>query len=110
MANLNAEQLEENINVLVVDDDPDVRELLQDYLSEHGYNVQQAADGRSLRQQLEQQLPLVVLLDVGLPGEDGLTIARYLREHYDIGIIIVSGAGETVDRIVGLEIGADDYV
>ena len=100
----------ENINVLVVDDDPDIRELLQDYLSEHGYNVEQAEDGKSLRQQLEKQLPLVVLLDVGLPGEDGLSIARYLREHYDIGIIIVSGAGETVDRIVGLEIGADDYI
>jgi len=100
----------EPIHVLVVDDDPDVRELLNDYLSEHGYSVEQAEDGKTARQQLEKQVPNVVLLDVGLPGEDGLSIARYLREHYDIGIIIVSGAGETVDRIVGLEIGADDYI
>ncbi|KPJ95662.1 MAG: chemotaxis protein CheY [Gammaproteobacteria bacterium SG8_15] len=98
------------IHVLVVDDDPDVRELLNDYLSEHGYSVAQAVDGKTARQQLEKQVPNVVLLDIGLPGEDGLSIARYLREHYDIGIIIVSGAGETVDRIIGLEIGADDYV
>ncbi|WP_455223021.1 response regulator [Kaarinaea lacus] len=98
------------IHVLVVDDDPDVRELLNDYLSEHGYSVEQAEDGETARQQLEKQVPNVALLDVGLPGEDGLSIARYLREHYDIGIIIVSGAGETVDRIVGLEIGADDYI
>ena len=98
------------IHVLVVDDDPDIRELLDDYLSEHGYSVEQAEDGKSARLQLEKQIPDVVLLDIGLPGEDGLSIARYLREHYDIGIIIVSGAGETVDRIVGLEIGADDYV
>ena len=98
------------IHVLVVDDDPDVRELLDDYLSEHGYSVAQAVDGKTARQQLEKQVPNVVLLDIGLPGEDGLSIARYLREHYDIGIIIVSGAGETVDRIIGLEIGADDYV
>jgi two-component system phosphate regulon response regulator OmpR len=102
--------MSEPIHVLVVDDDPDVRELLNDYLSEHGYSVEQAEDGKSARQQLEKQVPNVVLLDIGLPGEDGLSIARYLREHYDIGIIIVSGAGETVDRIVGLEIGADDYV
>jgi two-component system phosphate regulon response regulator OmpR len=100
----------DHIHVLVVDDDPDVRELLNDYLSEHGYSVAQAEDGKTARLQLEKQVPNVALLDIGLPGEDGLSIARYLREHYDIGIIIVSGAGETVDRIVGLEIGADDYV
>ena len=102
--------MSDHTHVLVVDDDPDVRELLNDYLSEHGYSVEQAEDGKTARQQLAKQVPNVVLLDIGLPGEDGLSIARYLREHYDIGIIIVSGAGETVDRIVGLEIGADDYV
>ncbi len=100
----------DNTHILVVDDDPDVRELLDEYLSEHGYSVAQAENGETARQQVEKQVPAVVLLDVGLPGEDGLSIARYIREHYDIGIIIVSGAGETVDRIVGLEIGADDYV
>jgi two-component system phosphate regulon response regulator OmpR len=69
------------------------------------------ADGGPVaRALLAEQIPPVVLLDVGLPGEDGLTLARWLREHFDIGIIMVSGAGETLDRIVGLEVGADDYL
>ena len=98
------------ISVLVVDDDPEIRQFLQDYLSEHGYQVLVANDGPAARALLAEQVPAVVLLDVGLPGEDGLTLARWLREHFDIGIIMVSGAGETLDRIVGLEVGADDYL
>ncbi|UCE89114.1 MAG: response regulator [Pseudomonadota bacterium] len=98
------------IGVLIVDDDADVRELIRDYLSDHGYQVFEADSGEALRRVLEQHVPQVVLLDVGLPGEDGLSLARYLREHHDLGIIMVSGAGATVDRIVGLEVGADDYV
>ena len=100
----------ESIRVVVVDDDPDIRELLQDYLQDHGFQVKCVADGSELRAYTESNVPNVVLLDVGLPGEDGLSLARYLREHFDIGIIMVSGAGETVDKIVGLEIGADDYI
>jgi two-component system phosphate regulon response regulator OmpR len=96
--------------VLVVDDDPDIRELISDYLSGVGYVVTTAPDAAAMRSAVEEQVPDVVLLDIGLPGEDGLSLARYLREHHDIGIIMVSGAGETVDRIVGLEVGADDYV
>ena len=96
--------------ILVVDDDPTVRELLEDYLGEESYEVLSAVDGRSARALLEKQVPDVILLDVGLPGEDGLSLARYVREHFDIGIIMVSGAGSTVDRIVGLEVGADDYL
>jgi two-component system, OmpR family, response regulator len=98
------------VSVLVVDDDPDVRELLNDYLSEHGFEVFQAESGAAMRALLAERVPDVVLLDVRLPGEDGLSLARYVRERFDIGIIMVSGAGETVDRIVGLEVGADDYV
>jgi DNA-binding response OmpR family regulator len=101
---------EEGVSVLVVDDDPDVRELLNDYLSEHGFEVLQAESGAAMRALLAERVPDVVLLDVRLPGEDGLSLARYVRERFDIGIIMVSGAGETVDRIVGLEVGADDYV
>jgi two-component system phosphate regulon response regulator OmpR len=98
------------INVLVVDDDPEIRQFLQDYLSEHGYRVLVAHDGPAARALLAEQVPAIVLLDVGLPGEDGLTLARWLREHFEVGIIMVSGAGETIDRIVGLEVGADDYL
>jgi two-component system phosphate regulon response regulator OmpR len=98
------------ISVLVVDDDPEIRQFLQDYLSEHGYRVLVAHDGPAARALLAEQVPAVVLLDVGLPGEDGLTLARWLREHFEVGIIMVSGAGETIDRIVGLEVGADDYL
>jgi len=96
--------------VLIVDDDPDIRELISDYLSGHGYEVATADGAPAMRECIQKRVPDVVLLDIGLPGEDGLTLARYLREHHDIGIIMVSGAGETLDRIVGLEVGADDYV
>ncbi len=96
--------------VLVVDDDADVRRMLVEYLGGHGYAVSQAADGTELRAALEREAPDIVLLDVRMPGEDGLTLARFLRERYDVGIIMVTAAGEAVDRIVGLELGADDYI
>lgn len=98
------------VRVLVVDDDPDVRDLLDDYLSEQGYEVLSADNAAMARALREGKPPNLVVLDVGLPGEDGLSLARHIRERLDIGIIMVSGAGETVDRIVGLEVGADDYV
>jgi two-component system phosphate regulon response regulator OmpR len=84
--------------------------MLHEYLSMQGYQVLQAEDGAAMRSEIERHLPDVVLLDVRLPGEDGLTLARYLRERYDLGIIMVTASGETIDRVVGLEIGADDYV
>jgi DNA-binding response OmpR family regulator len=96
--------------ILVVDDDPSIREMLVAYLGSHGFSVACAADGDAMRAEIERVAPDVVLLDLRLPREDGLTLARYLREHYDIGIIMVTGSAEVVDRIVGLEVGADDYV
>jgi DNA-binding response OmpR family regulator len=96
--------------ILIVDDEPDVRDTLKDYLTANGYQVAEADSGESMRALLEKALPDVVLLDVGLPGEDGLSLARYLRERYNLAIIMVTGAGGVVDRIVGLEVGADDYV
>lgn len=96
--------------ILVVDDDPDVRQLLVDYLSEAGYQVATAENADAARAELDSNAPQVVLLDIGLPGEDGLSLARFIRERHDVGIIMVSGAGETVDRIIGLEVGADDYI
>ena len=98
------------IKVLVVDDDPAITAMLAEYLSEHGYEVAKAASGATMRAALERAVPDVVLLDVGLPGEDGLTLARYLRERYTLGIIMVTGAGDVVDRVAGLEVGADDYI
>ncbi len=98
------------VTVLVVDDQEDIRDLINDYLSGQGYTVHTACDGEDMRARLESIAPDVVILDVGLPGEDGLSLARFIRENLDIGVIMVSGAGETMDRIIGLEVGADDYL
>jgi two-component system phosphate regulon response regulator OmpR len=99
-----------NGSVLIVEDDTGIREMVAEYLGGHGYDVHQAESGSDMREEIERNLPDVVLLDVRLPGEDGLTLARYLRERYDVGIIMVTAAGGVVDRVVGLEVGADDYV
>lgn len=100
----------EQISILVVDDDEAIREMLLDYLGDQGYRVKAVADSGQLRARLAEALPDLVLLDVGLPGEDGLSLARYLREHHDLPVIMVSGAGTPLDRIIGLEVGADDYL
>jgi len=97
-------------HILVVDDEADIRDLLSEYLGGHGYSVTTASNGEAMRDAVRQQRPQVVLLDVNMPGEDGLTLARWLRNEMEVAIIMVSGAGEAVDRIVGLEVGADDYV
>ena len=97
-------------NLLFVDDDPAVREMLADYFAGHGYAFRAVADGAAMRDELERELPDLVLLDLRLPGEDGLSLARFLRERYDVGIVMVTGAADPVDRVVGLEMGADDYV
>jgi two-component system phosphate regulon response regulator OmpR len=96
--------------VLVVDDDPSVCAMLLEYLSAHRYEVRCAGSGTAMREEIERDLPDLVLLDVRLPGEDGLTLARYLRERYDVGIIMVTASGDVIDRVVGLEVGADDYI
>ena len=96
--------------VLIVEDDAGVREVLVDYLTEQGFEVDAADCGAAMRAAIGQAVPDVVLLDVNLPDEDGLALARHLRERYDLGIIMVTGAGDVVDRIVGLEVGADDYI
>jgi two-component system phosphate regulon response regulator OmpR len=97
-------------NVLVVDDDSDVRRMLAEYLGAHDYHVEAAGNGAEMRERLARRVPDVVLLDVGLPGEDGLSLARWLRERHSVGIIMVTAADGVVDRVVGLEVGADDYI
>jgi DNA-binding response OmpR family regulator len=96
--------------LLVVDDDPSVRSLLREYLDGHGFAVAEAANGAQMRAEIERELADAVLLDIRLPGEDGLVLARYLRERYDLGILMVTASGDVVDRVVGLELGADDYI
>ncbi|HEY2337701.1 MAG TPA: response regulator [Burkholderiales bacterium] len=96
--------------VLIVEDDREVREAVADYLASHGYACAQAADGKAMRAALAESIPELVLLDLRLPGEDGLSLARWLRDHHDVAIIMVTAAGDVVDRVVGLEVGADDYL
>ena len=96
--------------VLIVDDDAGVRDMLTEYLTQSGYETLQAEGGEAMRTLLESRVPDVALLDVRLGREDGLTLARYLRSRYDTGIIMVTAAGDVVDRVVGLEVGADDYI
>jgi two-component system OmpR family response regulator len=100
----------EAARILVVDDDADIRRMLSDYLGGHGYRVSAVSDGAAMRAQLERELPDLVLLDLSLPGDDGITLARQLRARHNVGIIMVTGSSEPVDRIVGLEVGADDYI
>jgi DNA-binding response OmpR family regulator len=102
--------MEPAARVLIVDDDPSIRAMLREYLQGHGYVVAEAGGGAQMRQRIETELPDVVLLDIRLPGEDGLTLAKFLREHYDVGIIMVTASGDVIDRVVGLEVGADDYL
>jgi two-component system OmpR family response regulator len=97
-------------HLAVLDDERDITVLLAGYLSGQGFRVSQVHDGASLMALMLSDAPSLVLLDLGLPGEDGLAIARSLREHHAVGLIIVTGRGDPVDRVVGLEIGADDYV
>ena len=96
--------------LLVVDDDPGVRAMLVEYLGGHRYEVRAVDGGAAMRAEIERDLPDLILLDIRMPGEDGLTLARFLRERYDVGIIMVTGADEVIDRVAGLEVGADDYI
>ena len=97
-------------HVLVVDDDAETRGLLQEYLQKQGYRVTTAADGKALRAALAAARPDLIVLDVMLPGEDGLQLCRELRSRSNLPVIMLTARGEETDRIVGLEMGADDYL
>ena len=97
-------------HVTIVEDDPDVRALLAHSLGMDGYKVTALESGVGIEDALTANPADLVILDVGLPGLDGLTITQKIRQHSDVAIIIVSGRGDLTDKVVGLEIGADDYV
>ena len=96
--------------VLVVDDDPALRELLTEYLTANGLVVEAVGDGVAMRQAIANGMPGVIVLDLMLPGEDGLSLARELRTQSAVPILMLSARGEEIDRVVGLEVGADDYL
>ena len=97
-------------HILVVDDDTEIRNLLHEYLQRQGYRVTAVADGKGLRSAVATSHPDLIILDLMLPGEDGLTLCRDLRAKSEIPIIMLTARGDETDRIVGLELGADDYV
>ena len=97
-------------HIAVVDDHRDIRDLVGKYLSQHGYRVSVAESAAALRRMLERSAPDLVVLDVMMPGEDGLSLCRYLRGTSNLPVILLTAMAEDTDRIIGLEIGADDYL
>ena len=96
--------------ILICDDERDVREMLQEYLSKRGFATVSAANSDELRSQLEAASVDLILLDINMPGEDGLTTLRALRVTNQVPVVMLTAAGEVIDKIVGLEMGADDYL
>jgi two-component system OmpR family response regulator len=97
-------------HILVVDDDRDIRDLLRDYLEKNGFRATAVADGKETRRALERAQVDLIVLDLMLPHESGLEICRELRTHSDVPIVMLTALGEEIDRVVGLEVGADDYL
>ncbi len=104
--------METTDHILVVDDDRDIRELVVDYLLKSGYRATGAANGKEMRAVLDKQAVDLVVLDIMMPGDDGLTLCRQLRsgQHKDLPILMLTARHDDMDRILGLEMGADDYV
>ena len=96
--------------VLVVDDEPTIRDVVVQYLRREGYATLEAGDGNTARDLLEREWPSLVVLDLMLPGTDGLALCRWIRERSELPVIMLTARGEEADRIVGLELGADDYL
>ncbi len=97
-------------HILIVDDDAEIRSLLREYLQKNGYRVTAVGDGKGMWAALKQAQPDIIVLDLMLPGDDGLTLCRNLRARSGIPVIMLTARGEETDRIVGLEMGADDYL
>jgi len=99
-----------NETILIIDDDPRIRELLTQYLNEQGFKAQALSDGIEMDHWLKEHQPELIILDLMLPGEDGLSLARRIRSNFEFPIIMLTARGEELDRIIGLEVGADDYM
>ena len=97
-------------HLLIVDDDKEIRNLLTDYLEQADYRVTAVGDGKAMRRVLEANRIDLVILDLMLPGEDGLTLCRELRSRTNLPVLMLTARGDEVDRIIGLEMGADDYL
>jgi two-component system torCAD operon response regulator TorR len=100
----------EAAHIVVVEDDPVTRTRLAAYFAAEGYRVSEAEDGAAMHDILAERPADILMIDINLPGEDGLRLTREQRERSEVGIILVTGRSDTIDRIVGLEMGADDYV
>lgn len=100
----------EDAHIVVVDDDPDVRATVHEYLLRQGYAASQAESGAALRTLMADRPVDLAILDINMPGENGLTIARELRSQGKLGIILLTANADDVDKVVGLEVGADDYI
>jgi two-component system phosphate regulon response regulator OmpR len=100
----------DNVHILVVDDEAEMRDAVSEYLNLRGFEVSTAANGEEMRRVMKESKIDLVLLDLGLPGEDGIALTRELRASVPVGIIIITAYGEAEDRVLGLESGADDYV
>ncbi len=96
--------------ILICDDEKDLREMLEEYLKKRGFHVSLAGNAVEMRASLEAAPPDLILLDINMPGEDGLSALRALRASNDVPVVMLTAAGETIDKIVGLEMGADDYL
>jgi DNA-binding response OmpR family regulator len=102
--------MEQAPHILVVDDDAGIRDLLGEYLGQQGYRVETARDGKEMDERIARIRPALVVMDLMLPGEDGLALTRRLKASVGCPVIMLSARGEDIDRIVGLEVGADDYL
>ena len=102
--------MQETPSILIVDDDRQIRTMLRRYLVEERFTVLEAADGAEMRQVLASQPVDIVLMDLTLPGEDGLSLARFIRQTSAVPIIMLTGKSDVIDRVAGLEAGADDYI
>jgi two-component system OmpR family response regulator len=97
-------------HIVIVDDEPPAREMVGDYLRMHGFSVSLCDGGKSLRETIAQQMPDLIVLDLNMPEEDGLSIVRDLKTRINVPIIMLTATASAIDRVVGLELGADDYL